>query len=182
MHPIEPFVIRDRQKIMLSPGKEQSVAERRGADEGSCSLETKGGDGSCHSFEYRMNKKKRGARVKGFTGKPGQNGRSNRDHPAQKLVRAAELASTSGSGYDLLAELPTQVEQLGIIIGLWRRRKGWSRTDLASRAGCKEEELIALETGILGGAELKRVLCQVSCAMGVEIDRELLPSDSQADK
>jgi DNA-binding XRE family transcriptional regulator len=111
--------------------------------------------------------------LKGFTPRPGENGLSTRDHPAQILIRAAELAPAKDRRCGQSVEAPTPAEELGLTIGLIRRRKNLSVYDLASKAGCSAETIIALEAGILPTERVVQLLLPILRGLGIRLNAEI---------
>ena len=109
--------------------------------------------------------------MRGMSSKTGVADSPGKEHPAQKLIRAAEMSGKKGAQTRQIGEVPTPAEQLGLALGVLRRRKKISVDELANRAGCSPEALIALEAGLLPVDVTGKVLPGVVKAMGIDTRR-----------
>ena len=107
--------------------------------------------------------------MKNFSNNFSGNDLSNCDHPARQLKRAAQAAGHKDER-DLFRDDPLSEERLGIAIGLIRRRKNITIENLAQKAGCELEILIALEAGILEPQTIHNILPRIVDELGIDPD------------
>lgn len=81
--------------------------------------------------------------------------------PAEILWRAAQLIRQGGTQLPPFDAEPAPEEMLGLTIGILRRRKHISKSQLAQTVGCSMEELLALEAGGLPLAVAQKYLPQI---------------------
>ena len=93
---------------------------------------------------------------------------AGKSNTVQHLIRAADLAYTRGQMYEN-GEDRSQLEDLGIAINILRRARKVSLDLLASQIHCTEEELIALESGLLTFEQTCKLLPAVALCLGVNI-------------
>jgi DNA-binding XRE family transcriptional regulator len=92
-------------------------------------------------------------------------------HPTKKILQAVKI----GEDRDKIKQNSSSsfliIEELGILIGIIRRKKEYSREKLASRIGILPEALFALEAGILHPLHFCEVLPLVLEAIDIPLHK-----------
>ena len=90
------------------------------------------------------------------------------EHPAQKIIRAAEMSGKKGTRTRQIGEVPTPAEHLGAMLGFLRRRRKMSVDTMAKHIGCSPEVIIALEEGLLPVDMTGKILPSIAKAIGID--------------
>ena len=100
------------------------------------------------------------------------NNLSKNTHPAQRILQAIKTAEDEHQlGGRETSPVTLIVEDMGIVIGVIRREKEYSRDKLAAQIGVSPEILFALEAGILHPLRFCEVLPSVLEAIGIPLHK-----------
>ncbi|MBT3322852.1 MAG: helix-turn-helix transcriptional regulator [Anaerolineae bacterium] len=92
---------------------------------------------------------------------------SQNTHPTQRILQTIKAVEDEHQQWRETPVVSLLVEELGVLIGVIRRQKKYSRDKLAVQMGISPEVLFALEAGILHPIQCCEVLPSVLEVLGI---------------